>query len=57
VTENNTDIAFDLVNEIVNSSQKPTAYTDSVNKKTFKEYREVPVTDSKQYQRTNDSQL
>ena len=46
MTENNTDIAFDLVNEIVNSSQKPTAYTDSVNKKTFKEYREVPVTDS-----------
>ena len=38
VTDSNTDIAFDLVNEIVNSSfenaQKPTTHTGScVNKK------------------------
>jgi len=40
VTESNSDIAFDLVNEIVTSSfespQIPTAHTCSrVNKKTF----------------------
>jgi len=41
--ESNTDIAFDLVNEIVDSSfespQKPTAHTSSrVNKKKFEEW-------------------
>jgi len=45
VTDSKTDIAFDLVNEIVNSSfesaQKPTAHSVScVNKKTFEEWTE-----------------
>jgi len=45
VTDSKTDIAFDLVNEIVNSSfesaQKPTAHSGSrVNKKTFEEWTE-----------------
>ena len=43
--DSNTNIAFDLVNEIVNSSfesaQKPTAHSVScVNKKTFEEWTE-----------------
>ena len=43
MTESNTDIAFDLVNEIVNgsfeSAQKPTVHTGSrVTKKTFEEW-------------------
>ena len=43
--DSNTNIAFDLVNEIVNSSfesaQKPTAHSGSrVNKKTFEEWTE-----------------
>ena len=45
MTDSKTDIAFDLVNEIVNSSfessQKPTAHSVScVNKKTFEEWAE-----------------
>ena len=53
----NTDIAF---NEIINSSfenaQKPTAHTGSCENVQWMD-SEVSVADSKQYQRTNNSQL
>jgi len=63
LTDSNTDIAFDLVNEIVNRSfenaQKPTAHTGRrVNKKMFEEWTvKFPWLILSKNQRTNDSQV